>query len=113
MIGSCLIDILDDLEFDGLGRCIRWILISVLISYGNSRRENLHTVEDLKGEITASVDNITEETLTVVKEIFSRYKQMVLDAQGSHTEYVFIKYETPNCHVWYDTKFINVSAVQQ
>jgi hypothetical protein len=46
-------------------------------------------VEGQKGEITAAVDSITEGTLATIMETLSRYKQMVLDAKGSHTEYVF------------------------
>jgi hypothetical protein len=44
----------------------------------------------LKGEITVAVVNITEEAMAAVMENSSQHQQIVLDAQGSHTEYVFI-----------------------
>jgi hypothetical protein len=47
-------------------------------------RNNPHTVEELKDEITAVVENISEETLVGVMENFGRRLQMILDTQGSY-----------------------------
>jgi hypothetical protein len=33
--------------------------------------------------------NITEQTMETIIESFSQFQQMVMDAQISHTEYVF------------------------
>jgi hypothetical protein len=52
-------------------------------------RNNSHTVENFKDEITATVENVSEETLVGVMENFSQCLQMMLDAQGSYLEYVF------------------------
>jgi hypothetical protein len=42
----------------------------------------------MTAEVTVSVVNITKETLAAGNLIF--FVQMILDAQVSHTEYVFI-----------------------
>jgi hypothetical protein len=52
-------------------------------------RNNPHTVEELKDEITTVVENISKETQVGVMENFSLCPQIILDAQGSHVEYLF------------------------
>jgi hypothetical protein len=59
--------------------------------------------EELKGDITAAAENITEETLAAFMENFSQHHRTVLGAQGSRIE----------CYMFYDTNFINVSAMHQ
>jgi hypothetical protein len=42
---------------------------------------NQHATEELKGEVTAAVKSITEETLAVIMGNCNRLQQMLLDAQ--------------------------------
>jgi hypothetical protein len=75
-------------------------------------RNNLHRVEELKDKTTAVVENISDETLAGVMENFSRRLQMILDVQGTYTEYVFtwiINFHLSRV-LWHQ---IHVSAIYQ
>jgi hypothetical protein len=54
-------------------------------------KKNPHTIEDLQQDISAAVISVSEETLAAVVRNFRRRLQMVLDADGAHTENVLEK----------------------
>jgi hypothetical protein len=55
---------------------------------GISEGQYLRAVEELKKEVTAAVESISEGALVVLLVNFSQ-QQLVSDAHGLQTEYVF------------------------
>jgi hypothetical protein len=64
-------------------------------------------------EITAAAESITDEILAAVVANFSQCQHMVWMHRDQILNMFLLKQETPNCYVFYDTKFIDVSAVHQ
>jgi hypothetical protein len=112
MAKFCLTNILHIADMAGLGQHILHISAHVNFVMGVFLRikikEMIHTFQELKEEISAAVISINKHTVADVVQNLQRLLQLVLDANGVHSETYSLDFHSPKTTVFTNIKHNNI-----